>query len=122
MWVNDPLRMELMSECLMKWPTFLMQERPWSPSLLTYSAVTTVAFCGLKNVQRAIAIRSSSGLSRYLMHAIRKASDQAEVWLFSAVSSWLLLQGLRVPSGAVSESLQVRSLQADCVSFRSGDE
>ena len=33
--VNDRMRMEFMAECLGKRPTFLMQERPWSPSLPT---------------------------------------------------------------------------------------
>jgi len=84
--VNDRLRIEFMAECLGKRPAFLMQERPWSPSLSTnlperHSVLLKI----LASVCRAIAIRSSSGLSRFLTLAIGKASDQAVVWLFCAV-------------------------------------
>ena len=121
--VNDRLRMELMAECLGKRPAFLMKERPVSPSLSTnlpqrHSVLSKI----LAPVRRAIAIRSSSGLSRFPTLAIGKASDQAAVWLFCAVSSRQWFQGLRVSSRTVSESLQERSYQADCVSFHCGDE
>ena len=56
------------------------------------------------------------------MLAIRKASDQAAAWLFCALSSRQWFQGLGVSSRAVSESLQARLSQADCVSFCCGDE
>jgi len=71
----------------------------------------------LAPVRRAIAGWSSSGLSRFPTLAIGKASDQAAVWLFCAVSSRQWFQGLVVSSRAASESLQARSSQADCVSF-----
>jgi len=32
MWVSYHLRMELMDECLRKWPAFLMQDSPWRPA------------------------------------------------------------------------------------------
>jgi len=80
--VNEILRMELMAECLGKRPAFLVQERPWSPS-----SSTTLPQCQrhlelskiLAPVQRAIAIRSSSGLSKFPTLAIGNASDQAAV-------------------------------------------
>ena len=52
--------------------------------------------------RRAIAIRSSSGLSKVPTLAIGKASDQAAVGLFCAVSSRQWFQGLRVSSRAAS--------------------
>jgi len=54
----------------------------------------------LAPVRRAIAIRSASGLSRFPTLAIGKASDQAAVWLFCAVSSRQWFQGLGVSSRA----------------------
>jgi len=100
-----------------------MQDRPWSPSLSTnfpqrHSVVSKI----LAPVRKAIAIRSSSGLSRFPTLAIGKASDQVAVWLFCAVSSRQWFQGLGVSSRATSESLQARSHQADGVSFCRGDE
>ena len=76
----------------------------------------------LAPVRRVIAIRSSLGLSRFQTLAIGKASDQAAVWLFYAVSSRQWFQGLGVLSRGASESLQVRSSQVDYVSFCRGDE
>jgi len=74
--VNDHLRIEFMAECLGKRPAFLMQERPWSPSLSTnlpqrHSVLSKI----LIPVRRAIAIWSSLGLSRFPALAIGKASD-----------------------------------------------
>ena len=78
--VNDLLRMELMAECLGKRPAFLVQERPWSPSLSTILPQRHfVPSKILAPVWRAIAIRSSSGLSKFLTLAIRNASDQVAV-------------------------------------------
>jgi len=117
------LRMEFMAKCLGKRPEFLMQERPWSPSLsINLPQRHSVLLKILAPLRWAIAIRSSSGLSSFLTLTIGKASDQAAVWLFCAVSSWQWFQGLEVSSRAVSESLQARSSQADCVSFCCGDE
>jgi len=121
--VNDRLRMEFMAECLGKRPSFLLQERPWSPSLSTnlqqrHSVLSKI----LAPVRKAIAIQSSSELSRFLMLAIGKASDKAAVWLFCAVSSRQWFLGLGVSSRAEGEPLQARSSQADCVSFCRGDE
>ena len=80
MWVNDLLRMELMAECLGKRSAFLVQERPWSPSTLTTLPQRHLELSKiLTPVQRAIAIRSSSGLSKFPTLAIGKASDQAAV-------------------------------------------
>jgi len=123
MWVNDCLRMEFMAECLGQQLTFLMQKRPWSPRLSTsfpqrHSVLSKI----LAPVGKAIAIRSSSGLSRFLTLAIGKASDLVAVWLFCAVSNRQWFQGLGVSSSAASASLQARSSQADCVSFCRGDE
>jgi len=87
--VNDLLRMELMAECLGKRPAFLVQERPWSPS----SSSTTLPQRHLElsrilaPVRRAIAIRSSSGLSKFPTLAIGNASDQAAVCLSCAASN-----------------------------------
>jgi len=108
-----------MAECLGKRPVFLMQERSWSPSLSTnlpqwHSVLSTI----MAPVRRAIAIRISSGLNRCPTLAIGKASNQAAVWLFCAVSSWQLFQGF----GVSSESLQAGSSQVYCVSFCRGDE
>jgi len=100
MWVNDHLRMEFMAECLGKRPAFLMQKRPWSPSLSTnlpqqHSVLPKIFM--LVPVRRAIAIWSLSGLSRFPTLSIGKASDQAVVWLFSCVvSSRQWCQGLGV--------------------------
>jgi len=63
--VNDLLRVEFMAECLGKWPVFLIQERPWSPSSSTilpqqYFVLSKI----LAPVQRMLAIRSSSEQSR----------------------------------------------------------
>jgi len=70
--------------------------------------LTTAAFRAFENigapVRKAIAIRSSSGLSRFPTLAIGKASDQAAVWLFCAVSSRQWFQGLGVSSRTASES------------------
>ena len=100
MWVNDHLRMEFIAECLGKQPAFWMQERPWSPSLSTnlpqqHSVLPKIFM--LAPVRRAIAIWSSSELSRFPTLAIGKASDQAMVWLFfCVVSSRHWFQGLGV--------------------------
>jgi len=103
--VNEPLRMELTDECVGKRPAFLTQERPRNPSLSTkFPLRHSVVSKFLTPVRRAIAIRSSPGLSRFQTHAIGKASDQAAMWLFCAVSSRLLFQFLGVPRRAVSES------------------
>jgi len=112
-----------MTECLGKQPAFLMQERPWSPSLSKnllqwHSILSNI----LAPVQRTIAIQISSGLSRFLTLAIGKDSNQTAVWLFCAVSSQEWFQGIGVLSRTVKKSLQARSSQADCVSFRPGDE
>jgi len=68
MQVNDHLRMELMTECLGKRPSFLEQKSPWSPSLSSilpqwHSALSKI----LAPIQKAIAITiwSSSGLKRF---------------------------------------------------------
>jgi len=100
-----------------------MQEKPWSLGLSTsfpqwHSLLSKI----LAPVRKAIAIRSSSGLRRFPTLAIGKASDQAAVWLFCAVSSRRWFQRLGVSSSAASASLQARSSQADCVSFCRGDE
>jgi len=68
MQVNDlfVLRMELMAECLVKQPAFLEHKSPWSSSLSTiYTATAFCAFKILTPVRRAVAIQSSSGLSRF---------------------------------------------------------
>ena len=69
-----------MAECLGKRPAFLVQERPWCPSsstiLLQWHFVLSKI---LAPVRRAIAIRSSSGLSKFTTLAIGNASDQAAV-------------------------------------------
>jgi len=98
-----------------------MQEKPWIPSLSTnfpqrHSVLSKI----LPPVHKAIVIRSSSGLSRFPMLTIGKASDQAAVWLFCAVSSRQWFQGLGVSSSAVSASLQARSSQAECFLFFMG--
>jgi len=117
---NDGLRTELMAECLGKRPAFLMQDRQWSPSLSTNSPQRhSVLSKILALVWRALAIWSSS---RFPTLAIGKASDQAAVWLFCAVSRLEWFQGLGVLSRTASESLQARSSQADFVSFCRGDE
>jgi len=86
--VNDLLRMELMAECLGKRPAFLVQESPWSPSSSTilprwHFVLSKI----LAPVQRAIAIRSSSRLSKFPTLAIGNASDYAAVWLCCAASN-----------------------------------
>jgi len=88
--VNDFLRMELMAGWLGNQPVFLMQERPWSPSLSAsinlphrHSVLSKI----LAPVWRAIAIRSSLGCSRFPTLAIGKASDQAAVWDFGNLCS-----------------------------------
>jgi len=121
--VNDLLRMELMVECLGKRPAFLVKERPWSPSSSTTLPQRHLELWRISApVRRAIAIRSSSGLSKFPTLAIRKASDQAAVWLSCAASNRQWFQGLLVFSRELSVSLQVRSSQAACVPFSSGDE
>ena len=119
--VNDRLRMEFMSECLGKRPA--LQKRPWSPNLSTsfpqrHSVLSKI----LAPVRSTVAIRSSSGVSRFPTLAIGKASDQAAVWLLCAVRSRQWFQGLGVSSSAASAPLQAMSSQADCVSFCRGDE
>ena len=69
--VNDLSRMEFMTECLAKRPDNLEQENQWSLTLSTdlpqrHSVLATI----LATVRRAIAIRSSSELSRFLTLAI----------------------------------------------------
>ena len=67
-----------MAECLGKRSAFLVQERPWSPSTLTTLPQRHLELSKiLTPVQRAIAIRSSSGLSKFPTLAIGNASDQA---------------------------------------------
>ena len=69
--VNDLLRMELMAECLGKQPTFLVQAKPWSLSSSTILPQRHFVLLKiLAPVQRAIAIRSSSGLSKFPTLAI----------------------------------------------------
>jgi len=85
----------------------------------------TVAFRAFENIGTSSQGNCNSELiraSRFPTLAIRKASDQAAVWLFCAVSSWQWFQGLGVSSSTASASLQARSSQADCVSFCHGDE
>ena len=77
MQVNDLLRMELMAECLGKQPAFLVQESPSSSTILPQRHFVLSKILG--PVQRAIAIRSSSGLSKVPRLAIGSASDQAVV-------------------------------------------
>ena len=104
--VNDRLKMEFMAECLGKRPAFLMQERPWSPSLSTNLPLRHSAHLKiLALVRRPIAIRSSSGLSRFRELAIGRASDQAAVWLFCAVNSrqWFPRSG-RTTIGSMAET------------------
>jgi len=80
MQVNDLLRMELIAECLGKWPAFLVQKRPWSPSSSTILPQRHFVLSKiLAPVRRAIAIRSSSGLSNFPTLAIGNVSDQAAV-------------------------------------------
>ena len=71
----------------------------------------------LAPVWRVIAIRSSSGLSKFPTLAIGKAFDQAAVWLSCAASNRQWFQGLLVFSRELSVSLQARSSQAACVPF-----
>jgi len=82
----------------------------------------TAAFCAFKNIGTSSQGNCDSELIRAQTLAIGKASDQAAVWLFCAVSSRQWFQGLGVSSSAASASLQARSSQADCVSFCHGDE
>ena len=100
--VNDLLRMELMAECRGKWPAFLVQDRPWSPSSTIFPQWHFVLSKILAPVRRAIAIRSSSGLSKFPTLAIGNASDQAAVWLSCAASNQQWFQGLVVFSRELS--------------------
>ena len=101
--VCDILRMELMAECLGKQPVFLVQERPWSPSSSTILPQRHFVLSKiLAPVRRAIAIRSSSGLSKFPTLAIGNASDQAAVWLSCAASNQQWFQGLVVFSRELS--------------------
>jgi len=112
-----------MAECLGKWPTFVILERPWSPSSSTILLQQHFVLSKiLALVQRVITIRSSSGLRRFPMLAFGNASDQAAVCLSYAVSNQQWFQGLLVLSRVLSESLQARSSQADCIPFCSGNE
>ena len=77
--VDDLLRIELMAECLGKQPAFLVQERPWSPSSTTLPQRHLQLSRILAPVRKAIAIRNSSGLSKFPTLAIGNASDQAAV-------------------------------------------
>jgi len=80
MWVNDLLRMELMAECLGKQPVFFVEESPCSPSSSTILLQRHFVLSKLLAlVSREIAIQNSSGLSKFPMLKIVKASDQAEV-------------------------------------------
>jgi len=59
--------MELMAECLGKWPAFLTQESPWSASSSTLLPQLRhfVLSKLLALVWRTIAIQNSSGLSKF---------------------------------------------------------
>jgi len=64
--VNDFLRMELMAECLGKRSRCLVQEKPWSPSSPTILPQRHFVLSKiLAPVRRAIAIRSSPGLTKF---------------------------------------------------------
>ena len=86
----------------------------------------TAAFHAFENIGTSSQGNCGSELiraqQRFPTLAIGKASDQAAVWLFCAVSSRQWFQWLGVPSSVASASLQARSSQADCVSFCHGDE
>jgi len=84
--------------------------------------LSAAAFRAFENIGTSSQDNCGSELIRFPTLAIGKASDQAKVWLFCAVSSRQWFQGLRVSSRAASESLQARSSQGDCVSFCCGDE
>jgi len=74
-----------MAECLGKGFAFLVQERPWSPSSSTTLAQWHFVLSKiLAPVRRAVAIQSSSGLSRFPTLAIGNASDQAAMLLSCA--------------------------------------
>ena len=121
--VNDLLRMEFLAECLGKRPAFLVQDKPFEPSSSTILPQRHFVLSKiLAPVQRVIARRSSSGLSKFLTLAIGNASDQAAVWLSCAASNWQWFQGLLAFSRELSVSLQGRSSQAACIPFSSGDE
>ena len=112
-----------MAECLGKRPAFLVQERPWSHSSSTILPQRRFVLSKILGpVRRAIAIRSSSGLSRFPILTIGNASDQATVWLSCAASSRQWFQGLLVFSRVLSESLQARSSHVAGIPFCSGDE
>ena len=125
MWVNDRLRKDFYgwtsgeaARILHAYVGEAMKPQP-------VNKLPTVAFRAFENIDTSSqgnAIRSSWELSRFPTLAIGKASDQAAVWLFCAVSSQQWFQGLGVSSREASESMQARSSQADCVSFCHGDE
>ena len=72
-----------------KRPAFLVQERPWCLSSSTTLPQRHLELSKiLAPVWRAIAIRSSSGLSKFPTLAMGNASDQAAVWLSCAASNW----------------------------------
>ena len=127
MWVINLLRMELIAECVTHCvgiqSALLVQERPWSPSsskiFLQWHFVLSKI---LAPVWRAVAIRCSSGLSRFPTVAIGNVSDQVAMWLSCAVSNRQWFQVLLMHSTVLSESLQVRTSQAACIPFCSGDE
>ena len=87
--------------------------------------LTTAAFRVFEDIGTSLQGYCNSELSRFPTVAIGKASVQATVWLFCAVSSRQWFQGLGVSSRAASESLQawmVIPSQLSCVSFCRGDE
>jgi len=110
-----------------KWSWWL---NVWGSSLHFYSVrvhgalayqifhFTTVglAFCVFKNFATSLKDNHNAELIRAEQDSNNgnwKVSDQAAVWLFYATNSQHLFQGIR----ALSEPLQVRSSQADCISF-----
>jgi len=110
-----------MAECLGKRPAFFVMERPWIPSSSTILPQRNFVLSKiLAPVRRPTAIQNSSGLSRFPTLAIGNASDQSKqavMWLSCAASNQQWFQGLLVFGRVLSESLQVRSSQAACISF-----
>ena len=66
------------------------------------SKLSAAAFCAFENIGTSSQGNCGSELIRFPMLAIGKASDQAAVGLFCAVSSRQWFQGLRVSSRAAS--------------------
>jgi len=88
---------KLVDEYLGKWPVFLVQERSWTGAPAHKMILPQQHFVLSKilaPVWRAIAIQSSSGLSRFPTVVTGNASDQTAVWLSCTASSRKWFQGL----------------------------